>query len=128
MVDSFDRLRLIRSANVGPVGFRQLLARFGSAAAALEALPALARRGGGRAPRLAGQAQIEKELQRLHELGAQLLFLGTPTYPALLAEIDNPPPVISYRGRRDLLDQRIVAMVGARAACCTSSLQRGRLS
>ena len=77
MVDSFDRLRLIRSANVGPVGFRQLLARFGSAAAALEALPALARRGGGRAPRLAGQAQIEQELQRLHELGAQLLFLAS---------------------------------------------------
>ncbi|MDE0933394.1 MAG: DNA-processing protein DprA [Novosphingopyxis baekryungensis] len=126
MVDSFDRLRLIRSANVGPVGFRQLLARFGSAAAALEALPALARRGGGRAPRLAGQAQIEKELQRLHELGAQLLFLGTPTYPALLAEIDNPPPVISYRGRRDLLDQRIVAMVGARNASASACrLARG---
>lgn len=126
MVDSFDRLRLIRSANVGPVGFRQLLARFGSAAAALEALPALARRGGGRAPRLAGQAQIEKELQRLHELGAQLLFLGTPTYPALLAEIDNPPPVISYRGRRDLLDHRIVAMVGARNASASACrLARG---
>jgi DNA processing protein len=126
MVDSFDRLRLIRSANVGPVGFRQLLARFGSAAAALEALPALARRGGGRAPRLAGQAQIEQELQRLHELGAQLLFLGTPTYPALLAEIDNPPPVISYRGRRDLLDQRIVAMVGARNASASACrLARG---
>ncbi len=120
MEDAFDRLRLIRSANIGPVGFVQLLARFGSAGAAIDALPDLARRGGGRAPRLADRGAIEAELRQLDTLGVRLLFLGAPDYPALLAEIDNPPPVIGYRGNRALLDRRVVAMVGARNASASA--------
>ncbi|WP_187336195.1 DNA-processing protein DprA [Novosphingopyxis iocasae] len=120
MEDAFDRLRLIRSANVGPVGFVQLLARFGSAGAAIAALPDLARRGGGRAPRLAEPRAVEAELRRVEALGASLLFLGSPDYPALLAQIDNPPPVLSYRGRRDLMEARVVAMVGARNASASA--------
>ena len=46
--DRIDRLRLIRSDNVGPRTFRSLLQHFGSARAALERLPDLARRGGAR--------------------------------------------------------------------------------
>ena len=41
-----DRLRLIRSDNVGPRTFRSLLNHFGTARAALDRLPELARRGG----------------------------------------------------------------------------------
>ena len=48
--DLVDRLRLVRSPGIGPVTYRQLIARFGSAAAALAAVPDLARRGGGKAP------------------------------------------------------------------------------
>ena len=44
--ERLDWLRLIRSENVGPVTFYQLLARFGSAEAALAALPEVAKRGG----------------------------------------------------------------------------------
>lgn len=44
------RLRLIRTAGVGPVTYRQLIARFGTPEAALDMLPTLARRGGGNAP------------------------------------------------------------------------------
>ncbi len=120
MEDAFDRLRLIRSANIGPVGFVQLLARFGSAGAAIAALPDLARRGGGRTPKLADARIIEAELQRIAALGAKLLFLGSPDYPALLAEIHNPPPVIGYRGNRTLLDGKVVAMVGARNASASA--------
>ncbi len=39
-------LRLIRSDNVGPVTFRELVNYYGGAVQALEALPELARRGG----------------------------------------------------------------------------------
>ncbi|WP_420605277.1 DNA-processing protein DprA [Novosphingopyxis sp.] len=120
MEDAFDRLRLIRSANIGPVGFVQLLARFGSTGAAIQALPDLARRGGGRAPKLADARAVEAELQRIAALGAELLFLGSPDYPALLGEIDNPPPVIGYRGNRALLDAKVVAMVGARNASASA--------
>jgi DNA processing protein len=44
--DRLDKLRLIRSAKIGPVSYVQLIQRFGTAAAALEALPQLAARGG----------------------------------------------------------------------------------
>ncbi|HEU5016530.1 MAG TPA: DNA-protecting protein DprA, partial [Pseudolabrys sp.] len=44
--ERLDRLRLIRSDNIGPRTFGELLRRFGSAEAALRALPDIARRGG----------------------------------------------------------------------------------
>ncbi|HKW55268.1 MAG TPA: DNA-protecting protein DprA, partial [Stellaceae bacterium] len=64
--EKLDWLRLIRSENVGPVTFYQLLARYGSAAAALEALPEVARRGGrDRALTLYPKAAAERELLAL---------------------------------------------------------------
>ncbi len=111
-----DRLRLVRSQNVGPVTFRQLMARFGDAAAALAAIPDLARRGGGRAPKLADPAAIESEIAATEALGADYLFLGDPAYPALLAEIPTAPPALILKGDRSLFDRPMVAMVGARNA------------
>ncbi len=115
------RLRLIRTPSIGPVSYRQLLARFGSAAAALDALPELARRGGGRVPEPPSTAAIERERQLIEKLGARLLFLGDSDYPALLAEIDNAPAVLTVRGDLSLVTRTPVAMVGARnasAAAC----------
>ncbi len=71
--ERLDWLRLIRSENVGPVTFYQLLRRFGSASAALEKLPELANRGGRRAPlTLFPRAQAERELADLAKVGATL--------------------------------------------------------
>ncbi len=119
--DQIARLRLIRSDNIGPVTYFQLLARFGSAEAALAAIPDLAARGGGRAPRLASRAQVEREMEEVARLGADYVFLGTPGYPALLAELETAPPALIVRGHRHLFDRQAVAMVGARnasAAAC----------
>ena len=115
------RLRLIRSDNVGPITFFQLIARFGSAEAALQAIPDLAARGGGRAPRLASKAQVEREMAEVDRLGARYLFLGQPGYPPLLAELETAPPALIVRGHDHLLSRPCVAMVGARnasAAAC----------
>jgi DNA processing protein len=111
----------MRSDNVGPVTYAQLLTRFGSAAAALEAIPELAARGGGRPPRLASQVAVEREARRVDELGARYLFLGKGLYPALLAEVDSAPPALIAKGDLSLLERPAVAMVGARnasAAAC----------
>ncbi len=119
--DRIARLRLIRTEKIGPVTFAQLLARFGSAAAALEAVPQLAARGGGRVPRLATREAAERELEAAARLGARHLFLGQGLYPALLAQIEAAPPVLTVKGRLGLLEQPAVAMVGARnasAAAC----------
>ncbi len=114
--DAVARLRLIRSENVGPVTYRQLIARFGDAATALRALPDLARRGGGKTPRIATEAEAAGELTELQRVGAAPLFIGTPAYPALLAALDTAPPVLAARGDQTLLERPAVAIVGARNA------------
>jgi DNA processing protein len=120
------RLRLIRSANVGPVTYAHLIARFGSAEAAIEALPMLAARGGGRAPRLADPQAVRREIERVERLGARYVFLDDPDYPALLAETDSAPPALIVRGRIELAERTTIAMVGARnasAAACRFARQ-----
>ena len=120
------RLRLIRSANVGPVTYAQLIARFGGADAAIEALPMLAARGGGRAPQLADPGAIRREITAVERLGARYLFLGDPDYPALLAEMDTAPPALIVRGSIALAARPVVALVGARnasAAACRFARQ-----
>ncbi len=119
--DSVARLRLIRSDNIGPVTYFQLLARFGSAQAAIDAIPDLAARGGGRAPKLASRAEAEREMAEVERLGARYLFLGQGRYPPLLAELETAPPALIVKGDLALVDRLSVAMVGARnasAAAC----------
>lgn len=116
-----DRLRLVRSPGIGPVTYRQLIARFGTASAALAAVPDLAARGGGRPPRLIGRDEAVREIERVEKLGARHLLLGQPLYPRLLTELDDAPPLLIARGNLALLDRPLVAMVGARnasAAAC----------
>ncbi len=120
------RLRLLRSANVGPVTYAQLIARFGTADSALEALPMLAARGGGRAPQIADAGSVRREIAAVERLGARYLFLDDPAYPPLLGELDNAPPALILRGNTALLERPCVAMVGARnasAAACRFARQ-----
>jgi DNA processing protein len=115
------RLRLIRTPTIGPVTYRQLIARFGSAERAIEALPDLAARGGGKPPRVADTATAEREIAQVEKLGARHVFVDDADYPPLLAEIDSAPAAMTIRGDSALAARRTVAMVGARnasAAAC----------
>ncbi len=113
--EAFARIRLLRSPNIGPVSYRQLLARFGTAVAALEALPDLGARGK-TAYRPAPTDRIEREINGVRAAGARYLFHDQPDYPALLAELDSAPPIITCRGKLALASEPCVAMVGARNA------------
>jgi len=115
--DRLDWLRLIRSENIGPRTFRTLLEHFGSAAAALDALPDLARRGGApRAARICSPAEAERELAAAHAHGVEFVALGEPDYPYALAAIPDPPPLLGVRGNIAALSLPQVAMVGSRNA------------
>ena len=115
--ERLDWLRLIRSENVGPITFRQLLARFGSVGAALDALPELARRGGrGRPIAICSRAVAEAELARLEAAGGYLIALCEPDYPLALAALEDAPPVLGCLGHAHLLRRPAVAIVGARNA------------
>ena len=113
--EAFARIRLLRSPNIGPVSYTMLLARFGSAADALEALPDLGKRGG-RQYRAAAKDKIEREVEGVRAAGAKYLFHDQPDYPRLLGEIDSAPPILTWRGDLSLASQPCVAMVGARNA------------
>jgi DNA processing protein len=111
-----DWLRLIRSPSIGPRTFRSLVNHFGAARAALEALPGLARRGGGAAPQIYSRAEAERELEADADLGVAFIALGEPDYPARLQMTDDAPPLITLRGERDVLTMPMVAIVGSRNA------------
>ncbi|GHC81881.1 DNA-processing protein DprA [Novosphingobium pokkalii] len=113
--EALARLRLLRSPNVGPVSYYQLLRRFGHAGAAIEALPGLAARGG--APyRPAEASRIAAEAAKVRALGGRYLFHDSPHYPALLGQTDTPPPILTMLGDAALLARPAVALVGARNA------------
>ena len=115
-------LRLIRSENVGPVTFFELMRHFGTAGDALEALPDLARRGGRRGSlRVGSRAAAEREIDTLRAIGARFVALGEPDYPRPLAAIADPPPLLSVIGHGHLLNKRGVAIVGARNASASGN-------
>jgi DNA processing protein len=109
-------LRLIRSENVGPATFRDLINHFGSAEAALEALPALSRRGGKSAIRICPPQDAAAELEAHDRSGARLVALGEADYPPHLRHIDGPPPLLSVKGGNGLSEPKTIAIVGARNA------------
>ncbi|RIA47424.1 DNA-processing protein DprA [Dichotomicrobium thermohalophilum] len=113
-----DWLRLIRSENVGPVTFFDLLERYGTAAKALEALPELAERGGRRNPlRICTPREAEREIATAQKRSrARLVAIGEPDYPVRLGLIPMPPPLIYMAGEPTLAQRQAVAIVGSRNA------------
>jgi DNA processing protein len=110
-------LRLIRSDNIGPRTFRELINHYGGARAALDALPNLARRGGAARPGyICPLEDAERELNEARTRGIKLVAFGEPDYPVRLQMIDDPPPLLSVRGKLASLTQPLVAIVGSRNA------------
>lgn len=119
VLDDSERLaclRLIRSAQVGPATFRELINHCGGAKEALAALPSLSRRAGGRAVRICSEADAEIELLAARKAGAVPVFTIEPGYPVALAAIDAPPPMLYVKGRSELLSRASIAIVGSRHA------------
>ena len=113
-------LRLIRSENVGPITFNRLVDRFGSADKALANLPDLAKRGGKlEGIKIASVADAEKEIEKAEKFGAKLVAKFEPEYPALLAQVEDAPPVIAVMGHTSLFKKPSLGVVGARNASLT---------
>ena len=108
-------LRLIRSDNVGPATFRDLINHFGSAELALEALPELSRRGGSTRPvRVASREDAVAELEFATRFGARFVGIGEPDYPSALRQVEGAPPVIAVKGNGAPLHHPAIGIVGAR--------------
>ncbi|NET71431.1 MAG: DNA-protecting protein DprA [Sphaerospermopsis sp. SIO1G2] len=123
-------LQLIRSENVGPVTFFQLMKRYKSVEKALKAIPMLAMRGGAkRHIRICPSDMVKAEIERTRAFGAEFIPYGHAHYPALLMQINDPPPVIMVRGHAHLLAKpSIIAMVGSRNASANGCKYAARLA
>lgn len=110
-------LRLRRTDHVGPVTFRQLINHFGSAEAALDALPDMAARGGlSRKQTIPSRSEIEGELARLDKMGARLVAMGEPDFPVMLRRTEDSPPIVSFIGDPSVFQLPGVSVVGSRNA------------
>ncbi|QOF72013.1 DNA-protecting protein DprA [Aminobacter sp. SR38] len=110
-------LRLIRTPNVGPASFRDLINRFGSAETAIEMLPEIMMAGGANRPvRVPSMAEAEAEMQLARRCGARFVALGEHDYPQTLTRMDNPPPLLAVKGTAAVFGLPPVAIVGARNA------------
>lgn len=115
--DRIDRLRLIRSDNVGPRTFLSLLHHFGDARTALERLPDLARRGGAaRGGRICSEEDARAELAAAKRMGVSLVAPNEAGYPPRLATIDDAPPLLGVRGTPEVPMRPMIAIVGSRNA------------
>ncbi|MEM6627883.1 MAG: DNA-processing protein DprA, partial [Pseudomonadota bacterium] len=123
-------LRLIRTSNVGPVTFFELLKRFdGDAGAAADALPDLSAKAG-RKRRLKPPplSEATRELEAASKLGARVVAACEPAYPAPLAALDPPPPILTILGDETLFERTGVAIVGARNASAVGRKMAQELS
>ncbi|MFO1108378.1 MAG: DNA-processing protein DprA [Bradyrhizobium sp.] len=115
--ERLNRLRLIRSDNVGPRTFHALIRHCGDAATALERLPELSRRGGAARPgRICSEDKALAELAACKKLGVDLVTPGEAHYPPRLAMIDDAPPLLAVRGTLEALMRPMIAIVGSRNA------------
>src|ERR687894_3140564 len=116
-------IALNMTPGVGPRAAARLLERFGSAEGVFAALRSELER-----LRLRPEAvesillrdrhdEAAAELERVRELGADVLVLDDGTYPALLREIADPPVTLYVRGRwAECLEAPCGGVVGSRRA------------
>ena len=122
-------LRLIRSQNVGPVTFRDLISHYGSAGLALEALPDLAKRGGAASRiRVCPLEDAEREMAKCLAVGARYIAVGEPQYPQNLRHSDHAPPLLCVLGDDAVLSQKCFSIVGSRNASITGLKITERIS
>jgi len=114
--DPLDWLRLIRSRRIGAVTFHRLVAEHGGVAAALAALPAVARAAGIDNYSACPADVARHEMRQAVAAGAVLLLWGQAGYPLALMDLADAPPVLWAQGDVTLLSRPMVAMVGARNA------------
>lgn len=113
--DKIDCIRLIRSENIGPKTFEALMLLHGNATKALDAIPTMSSKGGRNTPlKICSKSDAVKEIESARKKGAELITIYDEAYPKLLKQIKDAPPVLTIFGKKDILNSRTIAVVGAR--------------
>jgi DNA processing protein len=130
-----DLLTLQLVAGIGPRLTAALLDRFGSADAILQAdvaelseVPYIGARLAQSLAQARTQIDVDRELALAEKFGICLVAHGTPEYPALLAEISDPPYLLYVRGTVAAADGKAVAVIGSRQCTDYGKRLAGRLA
>ena len=110
-------LRLIRSDNVGPVTFRDLINMCGSAEEAIAQVPQLmAKAKPKKAIRLCTEEAAEREYEAVRNRGWHFVAKGEAAYPKTLTTFASAPPLLAVAGNISALAKPSVSIVGSRNA------------
>ncbi|MFP7570321.1 DNA-processing protein DprA [Marivita sp. S2033] len=112
----FDWLRLLRSRRVGIATFYRLMGEYGSARAALDHLPGVARDAGVENYQICPEGVVQAEFRAAKAVGARMLCRGDTDYPAALLDLDDAPPILWATGHPGIVLRPRIALVGARNA------------
>lgn len=115
--EKFSWIQLSRSENIGPATFFRLIEIFGSAKEAINQTPTFSAQDNLRKPlKLAHKSVIESEIEKTQKFGGEIIIFLENDYPRLLREIYDPAPVLTIKGRKELVNQDTIAIVGPRNA------------
>lgn len=110
-----DYLRIIRSANIGPVGFRYLFNQY-NGTNLISYLEEINYKWNGRSINLKSEEEVVKEIDETYKLGFSYVMIGDEYYPKHMEKLYEISPIIMVKGNKDLLKTPIVGIVGMRNA------------
>lgn len=106
MSDIFNKLLILRTPKIGPAKYAEILSKFASLDAAVDAIGA----------NDSVRDAVLREMDMAEKLGIIYISDDEDLYPKNLREIKNHPPVITARGNLDTLKKNTIGMVGTRHA------------
>lgn len=104
--DLFNRLLILRSPNIGPVKYAQLISKYGGPEQVVDVLQ----------PKETIRDAVSRELEIAHKLNIHYICDDNVEYPALLRTVTPHPPVLTVRGNIDTLKKTTISIVGTRHA------------
>lgn len=103
------RLRLINTEGIGPVGYKKLVLRFGSAEAALNDVI--------HKKNVPSEEWAKDEISRAVAAGVEIVADDDRRYPQALLALKDAPPLLYAKGNIELFNHRpMLAVVGTRNA------------
>jgi DNA processing protein len=107
--EKIDRIRLSMTKGIGPVSFQALIEEHENARTALDHIEA-------KGKTVSEPTEINALLSKNRKHAVHTLIWGDKSYPKLLAETPDAPPVLFAKGNIGLLNTPTIAIVGARNA------------
>lgn len=126
--ETLDILRLIRSENIGIKTFYNLIQFYGTAKTAIEHLPDFMTKIGKNKFTLFSEKDLESELNKMAKIGAKYITYKDEKYPLLLKQIEDAPPILTFKGNIDLASNKCAAIVGSRNCSLAGKQMTSKIS